>query len=93
MTIIEVDGVEHFSWTIFNALTHSQTDVEQSPIDLVNVAVAQRYSVLVTARNDTTSNWVVHANMDTNMFDVVPSTLVYSGCSSPLHDPNRHNLP
>jgi len=66
MTIIEVDG----------------TDVEQSPIDLVNVAVAQRYSVLVTARNDTTSNWVVHANMDTSMFDKVPSTLVPNITSS-----------
>jgi len=37
--------------------------------------VAQRYSILVTARNDTSSNWVIHANMDTTMFDVVPPAL------------------
>ncbi|RXW17297.1 hypothetical protein EST38_g8554 [Candolleomyces aberdarensis] len=59
MRIIEVDG----------------TDVQESPIDVLSVTVAQRYSVLVTARNDTSSNWAIHANMDTDMFDVVPDTL------------------
>jgi hypothetical protein len=39
------------------------TDVEEYPIDLVTVSVAQRVSVLVTARNDTASNWLIHANM------------------------------
>lgn len=39
------------------------TDVEEYPIDLVTVSVAQRVSVLVTARNETTSNWLIHANM------------------------------
>jgi FtsP/CotA-like multicopper oxidase with cupredoxin domain len=52
-----------------------QTDVQESPIDLLGIAVAQRYSVLVTARNDTNSNWAIHANMDTNMFDKVPPKL------------------
>ncbi|KAI0765253.1 Fet3 protein [Fomes fomentarius] len=59
MRIIEVDG----------------TDVEESPIDLISVTVAQRYSVLVTARNDTNANWAIHANMDTDMFDTVPPAL------------------
>lgn len=58
--------------------TSPQTDVEESPVDLVNIAVAQRYSVLVTARNDTSSNWVMHANMDTDMFDTVPPNLITS---------------
>ncbi|KAH9053032.1 ferroxidase [Lactarius vividus] len=52
MRIIEVDG----------------TDVEESAIDLLSITVAQRYSVLVTARNDTSLNWAIHANMDTDMF-------------------------
>ena len=55
-----------------------QTDVQESPVDLVNIAVAQRYSVLVTARNDTSANWVMHANMDTDMFDTVPPNLITS---------------
>ncbi|KAG5721430.1 Iron transport multicopper oxidase fio1 [Termitomyces sp. T112] len=59
MRIIEVDG----------------TDVEESPIDLIAITVAQRYSVLVTARNDSSANWAIHANMDTDMFDTVPDTL------------------
>jgi len=60
MRIIEVDG----------------TDVQESPIDVLSLTVAQRYSVLVTARNDTSpSNWAVHANMDTDMFDTVPDPL------------------
>lgn len=55
--------------------TALQTDVEESPIDLISLTVAQRYSVLVTARNDTSANWAIHANMDTDMFDTVPDTL------------------
>ena len=53
----------------------SKTDTQQQPVDMLSVSVAQRYSVLVTARNDTSSNWAIHANMDTTMFDRVPSGL------------------
>ncbi|KAN0107686.1 Fet3 protein [Russula decolorans] len=59
MRIIEADG----------------TDVQESPIDILGITVAQRYSVLVTARNDTSSNWAIHANLDTDMFDGVPAAL------------------
>ncbi|KAG0707940.1 Fet3 ferroxidase [Suillus ampliporus] len=59
MRIIEADG----------------TDTQEQSVDILGVSVAQRYSVLVTARNDTSSNWAIHANMDTTMFDKVPSNL------------------
>ncbi|KAG1867396.1 Fet3 protein [Suillus subluteus] len=59
MQIIEADG----------------TDTQEQSVDMLSVAAAQRYSVLVTARNDTSSNWAIHANMDTSMFDTVPSNL------------------
>ncbi|KAF9809804.1 hypothetical protein IEO21_07247 [Rhodonia placenta] len=60
MTIIEADGI----------------DTEPYPIDMINLGVAQRYSILVKARNDTSAkNWAIHANMDTTMFDTVPDTL------------------
>lgn len=59
MRIIEADG----------------TDTQEQLVDMLSVSAAQRYSVLVTARNDTSSNWAIHANMDTTMFDTVPSTL------------------
>lgn len=59
MRIIEADGV----------------DTQEYPVDRVGIATAQRYSVLVTARNDTSpSNWKLHANMDPAMFDDVPAT-------------------
>ncbi|KZS97466.1 Fet3 protein [Sistotremastrum niveocremeum HHB9708] len=59
MRVIEVDG----------------TDVEEFQTDIVTITVAQRYSVLVTALNDTSQNFVIHANMDTDMFDTVPDAL------------------
>ncbi|PFH50518.1 multicopper oxidase [Amanita thiersii Skay4041] len=72
MRIIEVDG----------------TDVEESPIDLISITVAQRYSVLVTARNDTSANWAIHANMDSDMFDVVPPGLNPNATSSITYSPS-----
>jgi len=62
MSIIEADG----------------TDTEAYPVDHVSLAVAQRYSVLVTARNDTNSNYLFHANFDATMFDTVPDDLQLS---------------
>lgn len=58
MRIIEADGV----------------DTQEFPTDRVGLATAQRYSVLVTARNDSSTNWKLHANMDPAMFDDVPDT-------------------
>lgn len=77
MRIIEVDGVSLHLYSVepVDPFLAFQTDVQESPIDVLSVTVAQRYSVLVTARNDTSSNWAIHANMDTDMFDVVPDTL------------------
>ncbi|KAF8632864.1 hypothetical protein AX17_004712 [Amanita inopinata Kibby_2008] len=72
MRIIEVDG----------------TDIQESPIDLISIAVAQRYSVLVTARNDTSANWAIHANMDTDMFDKVPPTLNPNATSFITYNPS-----
>jgi hypothetical protein len=69
MRVIEVDGVRlslNLSQdSVLN--TSSQTDIEPYPVDQLNIAVAQRYSVLVTARNDTGLNWAIHANFDTDM--------------------------
>ncbi|CAE6417231.1 unnamed protein product [Rhizoctonia solani] len=66
MRIIEVDG----------------TDVAEAPTPLLTLTVAQRYSVLVTARNDTSQNFLVHANMDADMFDYIPDDLELNMTSS-----------
>lgn len=62
MRIIEADG----------------TDLQEAPTSMIALTVAQRFSVLVTARNDTSNNWSIHADMDADMFDVVPDDLVLS---------------
>ncbi|KAH7920655.1 Fet3 ferroxidase [Leucogyrophana mollusca] len=66
MSIIEADGV----------------DTQQYPTDLISISAAQRYSILVTARNDTSANWAIHVNMDTTMLDHLPDNLQYNISSS-----------
>ncbi|KAH9962805.1 hypothetical protein BGW80DRAFT_1463403 [Lactifluus volemus] len=80
MCIIEPDG----------------TDVDEHHIDFLSVTVAQRYSVLVTARNDAGCNWAIHANRDTAMFDHIPDTLQPSEATdllSTLASPCQPPLP
>ncbi|KAF8838947.1 Fet3 protein [Paxillus ammoniavirescens] len=73
MKIIEADG----------------TDVQEYPVDMLSLSAAQRYSVLVQARTDASSNWMIHANMDTTMFDRVPSTLNPNITSSITYSPSQ----
>ncbi|KAF8521711.1 laccase [Hysterangium stoloniferum] len=77
MRVIEVDG----------------TDIEEYPTSLLSLTVAQRYSVLVTARNDTSANWVIHGNMDTDMFDTIPPELNPNATSSITYDSNAPLTP
>ncbi|KZV80843.1 laccase [Exidia glandulosa HHB12029] len=77
MRVIEVDG----------------TDVEEYPISLLSLTVAQRYSVLVTTRNDTSSNFLIHANMDTDMFDVIPDALNPNTTATVVYDANAPTAP
>lgn len=39
------------------------------------MTAAQRFSVLVTAKNTTDFNYYMHADMDTVMFDTLPDDL------------------
>ena len=49
MTIIEVDGIY----------------TEPAEAEMIYISVAQRYTVLVTARNDTSTNFAITGSMDT----------------------------
>jgi len=51
------------------------TDVEETPLvgQVLHLAAAQRYSFLVTARNNTLSNWGIHLNIDTIQFGPQPT--------------------
>ena len=59
MEVIEVDGV----------------DTEPKVADGIVLTSAQRYSVLVRAREDSSTNFAMVASMDEDMFDVVPAGL------------------
>ncbi|KAL0578124.1 ferroxidase fet3 [Marasmius crinis-equi] len=72
MGIIEVDG----------------TDVSETPVDVLSVAVGQRYSVLVTSRGDASSNWAIHANMDSRVFRDIQNNVNPNITSSATYSPS-----
>ncbi|CAN9096996.1 unnamed protein product [Alternaria alternata] len=59
MRIVEVDGVY----------------TEPMDAEMIYLTAAQRYSVLVTAKNDTNSNFAFVGSMDQDLFDAVPEGL------------------
>lgn len=77
MSVIEVDG----------------TDIQPFVVDSLSLSVAQRYSVLLTARNETNSNWHMHANFDPDMFDKVPDNLALNYTASIIYDPQAPMSP
>lgn len=70
MRVIEVDGV----------------DVAEHSTDSLTLTVAQRYSVLITARNETTQNFYIHADMNPDMFDAYEPELRLNMTSSIIYD-------
>ena len=59
MQIVEVDGVY----------------TQQSEADMIYITPAQRYGLLVTAKNDTNANFPIVGSMDQDLFDAIPPTL------------------
>ncbi|KAI1110157.1 Cupredoxin [Nemania sp. NC0429] len=62
MTIVEVDGVYH----------------QPAEAEMIYIATAQRYSFLLTTKNETTANYAFVASMDTTLFDTLPADLNYN---------------
>jgi iron transport multicopper oxidase len=59
MTIVEVDGVY----------------TEEAEAEMIYVSAAQRYSFLLTTKNETNTNYAFVGSMDTDLFDVLPEDL------------------
>ena len=59
MRIVEVDGIY----------------TEPAEAEMLYITAAQRYSVLITAKNDTSSNFAFVGSMDQELFDTVPNGL------------------
>ncbi|KAK8211262.1 iron transport multicopper oxidase FET3 precursor [Phyllosticta citricarpa] len=76
MKIVEVDGI--------------YTDPAEA--DRIYVTPAQRYSVIIEAKNDTNSNFAFVGSMDEELFDTVPSTLNNNVTGWLVYEPTN-NLP
>ncbi|EDN96701.1 hypothetical protein SS1G_01627 [Sclerotinia sclerotiorum 1980 UF-70] len=70
ITIVEVDGV----WT------------KKAEAESIYVAAAQRYSFLLTTKNDTSANFAFVTSMDTSLFDVLPDDLNWNGTGWLVYD-------
>ncbi|KAI1309734.1 hypothetical protein EDD11_003986 [Mortierella claussenii] len=77
MEIIEIDGI----------------DVERTKVSSFPITAAQRYSVLVTAKADASHNYILHADMDPAMFDVVPDELQLNVTGTIVYNENAPLAP
>jgi iron transport multicopper oxidase len=73
MTIVEIDGVY----------------TESQQVDELYLSVAQRYSVLVTTKADTSTNFAILNTLDTTMFDYVPPWANPDVYGYLVYDPNK----
>ncbi|CAO3626451.1 unnamed protein product [Cunninghamella blakesleeana] len=76
LDIIEVDGIE----------------TQRSPVDSIYLTAGQRISALVTAKNTTSLNFYLHADMDPSMFDEVPKNLKTNYTAPIYYDYNHENF-
>ncbi|KKY27165.1 putative ferrooxidoreductase [Diplodia seriata] len=74
MKIVEVDGI----WT------------EAAQADMIYIASAQRYAVLLTTKNDTSANFPIVASMDTTLFDTLPDDLNWNATGWLVYDESKH---
>lgn len=75
MTIIQVDGVY----------------TEPAEAEMIYVTAAQRYGFLVTARNDTSSNFAMVNSMDTDLFDAFDPDLNTNATGWLVYDDAKPN--
>ncbi|KAF9343338.1 ferroxidase fet3 [Mortierella sp. AD094] len=80
LRIINMSALAMFHFHIdgheFDVIEVEGTDVQRYTTSTFHISAAQRYSILVTAKNDTSYNYVVHGDMDPMMFDSIPDDLV-----------------
>ncbi|WQF81562.1 Putative multicopper oxidase, second cupredoxin domain, multicopper oxidase, copper-binding protein [Colletotrichum destructivum] len=73
ISIVEVDGIY----------------TEPAEATMIYISAAQRYSFLVTTRNDTASNFAIVGSMDTSLFDKLPEGLNYNVTGWLVYDPSK----
>ncbi|ESZ96207.1 multicopper like protein [Sclerotinia borealis F-4128] len=73
ITVVEVDGVY----------------TEKAEAESIYIAAAQRYSFLLTTKNDTSTNFAFVTSMDTSLFDVIPEDLKWNGTGWLVYDDSK----
>ncbi|QSZ34526.1 hypothetical protein DSL72_006120 [Monilinia vaccinii-corymbosi] len=73
ITIVEVDGVY----------------TEKAEAESIYIAAAQRYSFLLTTKNDTSANFAFVTSMDTSLFDALPEDLNWNGTGWLVYDDSK----
>ncbi|KAF2461835.1 Cupredoxin [Lineolata rhizophorae] len=73
MRIVEVDGVY----------------TEPAEANMIYLTAAQRYSVLVTMKNDTSANFPIVGSMDEDLFDAIPDGLNSNVTSWLVYDDSK----
>lgn len=78
MTIIEVDGIY----------------TQPQEVDVIYIATAQRYTVLLTTKTCSDSNYAITASMDTSDFDSTPGYVVQNVTATLIYnESNASPLP
>ncbi|KAK6458331.1 iron transport multicopper oxidase FET3 precursor [Scheffersomyces xylosifermentans] len=72
-TVVEVDGVY----------------VEKNTTSMLYITVSQRYSVLITTKNDTSKNYAFMNMIDKTMLDVTPPDLILNSTNYIVYDENN----
>lgn len=79
LRIINTGGfVSQYFWIEDHELTVVEVDgnyVEKNTTDMIYITVAQRYSVLVHTKNDTSKNFAIMQKFDDTMLDLIPDDL------------------
>lgn len=70
MTVVEVDGIA----------------TEQNTTDMLYITVAQRYTVLLHTKNDTSKNYAIMQKFDDTMLDLIPHALELNATSTLSYD-------
>ncbi|KAI9470861.1 MAG: Cupredoxin [Benjaminiella poitrasii] len=96
LRIINMSGFATFYYTIDNHdLDIIEVDgvyTERTTVDSLYLTAAQRYSVLVTAKNTTEFNYYMHGDMDTVMFDTIPDGLNPNATAPIYYDESHQNF-
>ncbi|KAG0164114.1 hypothetical protein DFQ30_010503 [Apophysomyces sp. BC1015] len=94
LRLINVSAFSRFYFSIdgheLDLIETDGVDIQRTTVDSVYLSAAQRLSVLVKAKNETSLNYYMHADMDTAMFDTVPASL-QPNITAPIYYDRNHS--